>query len=300
MELIYMPDCDKTELPQGHRIIANSFFQEMVAKLELYSLDKLIITGAEDVEYFSALQQYGSELDHNISITNSEGLIGAAVVIHGIIDGGIKQRIFIRATIYAAFFTGYAVKAQGTIPQELAGTDWDIGLRCITHELGHALEYQTSYELYHYSAPDKGFNLRYEYEEYIQHEAMQLWSEYFAERLSSSLSDHVDYTPLDSLEDYLRDNVYPHELRGQLNHSYRVTYFLVHHLASCHGHEQQFTQANLDKCSHLPKYQKVFLKISDVLQDLFLRQGKWHFEEDLQSLTNAYNGIIECEREIYG
>lgn len=299
MELLYMPECDMSGLPENHTLIANSFFHAMVEKFCLHSLDKLIVTGNEDCEYRTAIQQYGSELDQHITITGDEGLVGAAVVIHGIIDGKIKQRIFVRSYIYSAFLVGYIILMQPTVPPELSEKDWKQGICYILHELGHAVEYQMSYELYNYSPPDKEFNLGYEYEEYILHEAMQLWSEYFAERISATLTEKVNYTSLDNLAEYLNNTPYPRELNKQLNHSYRVTYFLVFYLASLHTHGQQFALPDLVKYSYLHEYEKVFRALSDTLFDFFSRTKEWDFENDVQRLVNDYMKIIEFEREIY-
>lgn len=187
-------------------------------------------------------------------------------------------------------------------------TDVDVsqcamGLSCFMHEIGHAIEYQTTYENYGYHAPDKVFNLGYEYEEYVLHEAMQLWSEYCAERIAqSAVSGYLQNATNDlhSVLEYLSSEEYPEQLNAQLYHSYRVGYFLVHYIAFLHCRSEEFPCLDsIAEYSQLSGYQESFQSISNTLSDLFSRFGHWDFESDSRLLSDAYKMLIAHEQNAY-
>jgi hypothetical protein len=154
----------------------------------------------------------------------------------------------------------------------------------------------------HYNPPDKQFNLIFEYDEFIYHEALQLWSEYFAQRMASSFhNSSEDY--LLNLIDYVRKPFVTDNLTEQLYHSYRIAYFFILYIAYFH-------QANLmvplfddyAEEENLVSYFDSFKALADVLSDLYDRKENWDFKDDSESLANTYNQLIltdSCVKEFY-
>lgn len=303
MELIFMPECNLDPIVRNLDHVVISLLGNLLSKLNLHSLQKIVITGEGMADYTAALQQHGSELDSHINITNSSNLQGAAVVIHGVRpDNQIEQIFFIKDFIYELFVLGLFIMEN---PEQTNGdaSQGAIGLSFLMHEIGHAIEYQTSYENYGYHAPDKVFDLRYEYEEYVRYEAMQLWSEYYAERIAQSVVSEYVQNAMHDLHDvceYLSSERYPEQLNAQLNHSYRVCYFLVHYIASLHCRSEEFPLLeSITEYSQLSGYQESFQSISNTLLDLFSRYGRWDFESDSQLLVDAYKMLIAYEQIAY-
>ena len=293
-----MPECKNVEVFRKSHTISFRFLQRIIKELELHSLKKIIIAGSESDAYSSALQRYGSELDHHIVVTNSDGLSGAAVVIHGIVpNGSIEQIVFIKDFLYMAFVEDLLNYEHPTTDDKF---QLNIGFYYIFHELGHVVEYQTSFETYGYCSPDKVFYLRYEYKEYILGQAMQLWSEYFAESLAVAVAPNATKNSIGDIIEYLNRTVYPDELPAQLNHSYFVAYFLVHYLASLHYRGENLPSlTSIENNSILAGYQEPFEIISETLLDLYARRGEWNFQDDSLRFSEAYSSLIIYERNAY-
>ena len=166
------------------------------------------------------------------------------------------------------------------------------------HEIGHALDYQKMYTNYDYLPPDKIFNLAQEYDAFIYHEGLTIWSEYYAERIASAFSRN-DEKDISALADFIHEATYPKKLNEQVAHSFRVAYNFAHYAAKCHleNLNNEFLQKQLENAG-LEAYSHILVSFYDLLADLMDCYENWDFPSDSKKLAAMFNRLIRFERKI--
>lgn len=176
--------------------------------------------------------------------------------------------------------------------------EYSMGMQCFMHEIGHALDYQKMYNNYGYFPPDKIFNLAQEYDDFIYHEGLTIWSEYYAEHIASNFSRN-DTENTKVLADYIHGTTYPQKLNEQVEHSFRVAYNFAHYAAKCHSQKlnNEVLKKQLENAG-LEAYSPILLSLYDLLADLMDRFENWDFPNDSKKLAVIFDGLIRLEKKI--
>lgn len=304
MQITFMSQCQSIDFLKASIPHAIKFLAPILNSVKLHTLTRVVITGSDYKSYSAALQQYRSEIDKTVNVTHSNGLDGVAMTLHGVLPNGeMQQVIFIKEFMFLAFIIDL-INMAGINLLDL-GLDIgvggkvtpDFGLSTILHEFGHAAEYQISYESYSYSPPDREFILPRELDEYLFHESMQLWSEYFAERFAAKITPRFEVDKTNDIATYLVNTPYPSTLPSQAAHAYRIVYFLAIHVARLHQNENQFSHAHfIEKYPQLAGYVPFFLEFDKILLDLYNRQGQWNLIDDMQKVISIFRRVINYEQ----
>lgn len=272
--------------------------QETTQQLGLYSLKSIVVTGDELNEYKTAIAQYAGHLSRQVNTTDNEAGQGFAIVIHALNDRNqLEQIIFFRESLFFSFLISlfYSTKSG---KETLDGCpDSFIGIQYFMHEIGHALDYQTMYTRYGYLPPDKIFNLAHEYDSFIYHEGLTIWSEYYAERIASDFS-HNDEIDISTLTDFIEGSTYPKKLNEQVAHSFHVAYIFAHYAAKCHSQNlnNEFMQKQLEDAG-LGSYSSIFLSLYELLADLLDHYENWDFPNDSKKLATIFHRLICFEQK---
>lgn len=280
-------------------VMVENVIQEIVQQLGLDTLKNIVVTGDEIHDYKAAIVHHAGHLTKQANITNDEAGQGFAVVIHALnSENELEQIIFFRESMFCAFLISLLYNAN-LGGETLEGCpDISIGMQYFMHEIGHALDYQKMYANYDYLQPDKGFNLAQEYDAFIYHEGLTIWSEYYAERIASAFS-HNDEKDISALADFIHGATYPQKLNEQVTHSFRVAYNFAHYAAKCHSKNlnNEFLQKQLENAG-LEVYSPILLLLYDLLADLMNRCDNWNFSSDSKKLAVIFNRLIKLERRI--
>lgn len=297
MEIILEPGCTRQEELYRCKALIEDLFNKLFEELKLTTIKKIVITNNDQHEYVKSVKGHAEYLDRNIHLTNDENYQGSATVIHGLDEfGALQQILFMKDFIYFSFC--YSVMNKELSKQE--DQDFLILSKEITfHEIGHALNYQQMFEVYGYSTPDKQFDLSYEYEEYIMHESLQLWSEYYAQRIASAFLEKPLPTHLRDLVDFMKIKPLDNIFLKQLYHSYRIAYFFLLYIAyfHCNGEQTDFYQ-KFSEDKVVSAYFEAFKPLADIMDDLFIRNNTWDFDNDCKKLKFAYEKLIIVDRDL--
>lgn len=294
MEIILESTCNRRDEMFALKNKIEECLNLIFIQLGLHSLKKIVVTDHDTNIYIETIKEYVGNIDKQINITNTNDYQGAAVVIEGIDEEGVfTQLLFIKDFMYFAFLVDLLEIDQSQIGEMPRGKVF------FFHEIGHAINNQTLFENYGHTDPQKTFNLRFEYGEYVKHEALLIWSEYYAEIIASCFSDSQAPMYLNNLENSI-DILFPDLPNEQLHHSYRVAYHFAHYIAYYHYNNLEIPL--FKKCStdnKIYKYINVFSKLAKLLNDLLTRYDTWDFECDSNYLSNVYNELILLERNLY-
>lgn len=295
---------DKLHCPQIEQLnldieMVENVIQKIIQQLGLDSLKKIVVTGDEINDYKAAIVQYAGHLTKQANITNNEAGQGFAVVIHALNgENRLEQIIFFRESMFCAFLSSlfYSVNlGEENLDKQ---HNISIGMQFFFHEIGHALDYQKMYTNHDYLQPDKVFNLAQEYDIFIYHEGLTIWSEYYAERIASSFSCD-DEESINVLAEYIHGVTYPQKLNEQVAHSFRVAYNFAHYAARCHSKNlnNEFLQKQLED-KGLKTYSPILLSLYNLLADLMNRYENWDFPNDSKKLAAIFDRLIRFERRI--
>lgn len=310
MELILDALCIP-DLPNNiDSLMVKEFVQSLVDQLGLLSLQAVVVTGESLSDYQHAIETHAGHLSKYINTTNDESGEGYAVVIHASNNGKLEQIIFLRLSLFCSlYFSIYSLlllapetaEEKRNFDAELSknGVDPLFGLTCFMHEVGHALDYQHMYSIYAYEPPDKIFNLAVEYDDYIYHEGLSIWSEYYAERIATLLKNDNNFS-LHPLVDFLNSSQYPTKLNAQVAHSYRAAYLFSHYTAHCHelNISAEEVKSNLQN-EGLAAYCDVLTPFYILFSDLFSHVEDWNFCYDSQRIAKAFDALIKFEQILY-
>ena len=283
IDKLHCPQLEQLNLDMG---MVEKVIQEIIQQLGLDSLKRIVVTGNEINDYKASIVQYAGHLSKHVNVTDNEAGQGFAVVIHALNNQNELEHI---SLFYSA---NLGEETLNGCP------DTSIGMQYFMHEIGHALDYQKMYTNYDYLPPDKIFNLAQEYDAFIYHEGLTIWSEYYAERIASAFSRN-DEKDISALADFIHEATYPKKLNEQVAHSFRVAYNFAHYAAKCHleNLNNEFLQKQLENAG-LEAYSPILVSFYDLLADLMDCYENWDFPSDSKKLAAMFNRLIRFERKI--
>lgn len=296
IDKLHCPQLEQLNLDMG---MVEKVIQEIIQQLGLDSLKRIVVTGNEINDYKASIVQYAGHLSKHVNVTDNEAGQGFAVVIHALNNQNeLEQIVFFREGLFCAFLISLFYSANLGEETLNGCPDTSIGMQYFMHEIGHALDYQKMYTNYDYLPPDKIFNLAQEYDAFIYHEGLTIWSEYYAERIASAFSRN-DEKDISALADFIHEATYPKKLNEQVAHSFRVAYNFAHYSAKCHleNLNNEFLQKQLENAG-LEAYSPILVSFYDLLADLMDCYENWDFPSDSKKLAAMFNRLIRFERKI--
>lgn len=296
IDKLHCPQLEQLNLDMG---MVEKVIQEIIQQLGLDSLKRIVVTGNEINDYKASIVQYVGHLSKHVNVTDNEAGQGFAVVIHALNNQNeLEQIVFFREGLFCAFLISLFYSANLGEETLNGCPDTSIGMQYFMHEIGHALDYQKMYTNYDYLPPDKIFNLAQEYDAFIYHEGLTIWSEYYAERIASAFSRN-DEKDISALADFIHEATYPKKLNEQVAHSFRVAYNFAHYAAKCHleNLNNEFLQKQLENAG-LEAYSPILVSFYDLLADLMDCYENWDFPSDSKKLAAMFNRLIRFERKI--
>lgn len=301
MEIIIEKETLKIEYLMSKKDLIVSTLSSACNSLKLDTVSKIVITGHDTNSYRQSILKHAGHLDDHVSITDNSSYSSHGTVIRGVaVSGEFEQVIFLRDDIFIPWL--YSIDSE--VKKSLNEEGMDLVEKVapfIYHELGHALDYQLLYRHFGYSEEKKQFDLKYERDEYLEAEALILWSEYFAERIANIFLDTSESMEFDNLANACLYSKSAKLIGSELvDHAYRIGYYYA--LVVAHYHSKESTQSLNEKVGNhalLSKYSTVLYEFGETLSDLFDSIGDWDFDKVRCRLGCGYLSLIEADYVVH-
>ena len=304
MEWIVEKGCSDYQTAVNCIPIFQPCLEALLCEAGLNSLDYFVIADSNEAYYRETVEKYASIVGTETNVTQDGNYFAAGKTLCGIDKTGrihqaivIKSRVWIRAAIEYAW-------EQRLLPKEMQDSlkPSCLDRSIIIHEIGHAVDNDCQFVTSGTVNTRTQYNLKYEYDEYIEQTALSLWGEYYAESFAckrvpaeTDSSIRCKTNLLNCLKSFSPGT----DFYAILERVYRILYFSMFWLAT--RHQQFMAGENLDYNSIwqdpiASEYRPLLSKLERAIDNLELDYPKWGSYERLNELTNLIKDFLTFEQ----
>lgn len=182
MEIFFEDEVEnKDNLSQYKNVFEQWFTLNLVKKFNIKSLLCIVVTSDSDEGFKKAFYKYAKGMKNEGKVSND---VFGKVLANITKKGKLNQIIFMKSGIFLALI--YLIHNK----KYLNLTEY--AERLMLHEFGHVIDDETRHINGCYFYHPSKFNLKIEEKEFLLHQSLSLWSEYFAEKFSVENTGYKD------------------------------------------------------------------------------------------------------------
>lgn len=285
MEILFDKECEYMKSLDPLDEIIQAALNKIVEMFKVVSLEKIVITHSEHTKYHRSIEVYCEEIDNDITTSSGE-YTGVGILIKGVDKKGIfKQNIFLKEMIYLYLKEYFLAILEEREVQDLASQAYQI----VLHEIGHGIDEENRYNRYKDIPSKSSYNLRLELKEYVSYEMLQLWSEYFAQRLVYIVCEDAKPTNIEEIKLNMRYLDCTNLLeKNQI--LYRLLYYFVLAIGYYHEHDEEVVVLNDEEIVLIAP---ILRRVEVLFKQLYQAQFVWDYPIIKDKLCELYIELLQ-------
>lgn len=279
------------------------WIRNIVESLKLDSLRFFVIADNDEENYNNSVKKYANKLAVREYVENDINYNVVGKTIEGYIsEQEYAQVIVIKSALVVGMYNDLLRKNDiSQEPIQNLEIIRNIGLLTVMHEIGHAIDNSNLYRIRGDFSNKKIYDLKTEFNEYVESIAYILWGEYFAESFSyKMLSEMGLYANCN--EKQMKDCIasYSREKSSVIivERVHRILYLFMHYIACLHNQEQvHFDCKKYAKDEIISDYVPFLKKTEDAIVKMKKNYPWCNAENCMNDFIKVITDMIKFEKE---